>query len=177
MRNVGPRVAGWLTQLLQRDDGLRWIWITVLVIVADLVSKFFATTFLSLHEPVALMPSLNFLLAYNSGAAFSFLSSASGWQRWFFVIIAVAISIMIVVWLRRMPTQERLSGVALSFILGGAIANVWDRIQYGYVIDFIDVYYGQWHWPVFNLADSAITLGAVLLIIDTLFVSKKGSDE
>ena len=176
MRNVVARVAGWLTQQLQRDDGLRWIWITVLVVVIDQISKFFATVFLSLHEPVALMPSLNFLLAHNSGAAFSFLSSASGWQRWFFAILAGSISIGIVIWMKQLKQHEVLSAISLSLILGGAIGNLIDRVIYGYVIDFLDVYYQTYHWPVFNIADSAITLGVVFMLYESFMQKEQEID-
>ncbi len=159
-----------------RDDGWRWLWITLLVVIADQSSKFLASAYLELHDPVSLLPSLNFTLAHNTGAAFSFLSSASGWQRWFFVVLALVVSVMIMVWMKRLQGQEKLSGIALALILGGALGNVWDRIQLGYVVDFIDFYYQSWHFPVFNLADSAITLGAILLIIDT-FLASRGQRE
>jgi len=149
------------------SSGLRWLWLAVLVILLDQFSKQLAVSELMLHEAVPLLPSLNLMLAYNSGAAFSFLSSASGWQRWFFVILALAASLALMVWLRRLNKGQRLQACGLALILGGALGNVWDRLLYGYVIDFIDVYYGAWHFPVFNIADSAITVGAVLLIIDT----------
>jgi len=148
--------------------GLRWLWLTFVVLVFDQVSKQLAVSELVLHEAVALMPSLNLMLAYNFGAAFSFLSSASGWQRWFFVILALAVSTILIVWLRRLTSAQSLQASALALILGGALGNVWDRLMYGYVIDFIDVYYDQWHWPVFNVADSAIFVGAILMIVDTI---------
>jgi signal peptidase II len=148
--------------------GLRWLWLTVVVLLFDQLSKQWAIDGLVLHESMPLMPSLDLTLAYNSGAAFSFLSSASGWQRWFFVILALAVSLALLFWLWRLTSQQHLQGSALALILGGALGNVWDRLMYGYVVDFIDVYYGAWHWPVFNVADSAITVGAVLLIIDTI---------
>ena len=148
--------------------GLRWLWLTFVVLVFDQVSKQLAVSELVLHKAVALMPSLNLMLAYNSGAAFSFLSSASGWQRWFFVILALAVSTILIVWLRRLTSAQSLQASALALILGGALGNVWDRLMYGYVIDFIDVYYDQWHWPVFNVADSAIVVGVILLIVDTI---------
>lgn len=160
------------------SSGLRWLWLTVTIIVVDQFSKQLAVNVLELHEAVPLLPSLNLMLAYNTGAAFSFLSSASGWQRWFFVCLAVAVSVALMFWLRRLTTGHQLQACALALILGGALGNVWDRLTYGYVIDFIDVYYKNWHWPVFNVADSAISVGAVLLIIDTIIrpVSSHRSD-
>ena len=150
------------------SSGLRWLWLKVTVIVLDQFSKQLAVNGLELHEAVPLLPSLNLMLAHNTGAAFSFLSSASGWQRWFFVCLAVAVSLALMFWLRRLTAGHQLQACALALILGGALGNVWDRLAYGYVIDFIDVYYKNWHWPVFNIADSAIAVGAVLLIIDTI---------
>ncbi|MBI5451183.1 MAG: signal peptidase II [Gammaproteobacteria bacterium] len=162
----------WLTRWTERDDGLRWLWVSVLVIVLDQLSKYLATHSLELYQSVHVMPMFDLTLTYNAGAAFSFLSSASGWQRWFFIALALAVGTLIVVWLRRTPASERRAGLGLALILGGALGNVWDRIIHGRVIDFIDVYYAQWHWPVFNLADSAISLGAVLLVIDTILTGR-----
>ena len=104
---------------------------------------------------------------HNTGAAFSFLSDAGGWQRWLFAGLAVGMSVVISVWLTRLKENETLIAVALSLILGGAIGNLIDRLAYGYVIDFLDVYYETWHWPAFNIADSAITVGVVLMLIDS----------
>ncbi len=148
---------------------LKWLWLSVVVIVLDQVTKYMVTDSLHLYQSIPVLPSLNLVLAHNSGAAFSFLSDAGGWQRWFFTVIAIVVSIVIVVWITRLKQNELRLAVALSLVLGGAIGNVWDRIALGYVVDFIDVYYGEWHWPAFNVADSAICIGAVLLIIDALF--------
>ena len=146
---------------------LKWLWISLLVIVLDQITKSVAVSNLVLFQPVEIFPGFNFTLMHNKGAAFSFLSDASGWQRWFFAAIAIVVSIGILVWLKRLPTDHRLAAVSLTLILGGAIGNVWDRILLGYVVDFIDVYYAQYHWPAFNIADSAIFVGACLLIIDS----------
>lgn len=147
---------------------LKWLWVSVLVIALDQLSKLWASTSLNYAEPVNLLPSLNFTLMHNTGAAFSFLSQAGGWQRWVFAVLAVLISTVLVVWLTRLKTDQRWMAVALTMVLGGALGNVWDRIYLGYVVDFIDVYYERWHWPAFNIADSAIFVGAVMLIIDSL---------
>lgn len=150
---------------------LKWLWLSVFVLVLDQATKWLAENTLSLYETIAVLPSLNITLAYNSGAAFSFLADAGGWQRWFFIGLALVVSLVLLVWLAKLKPQAKLEALSLSLILGGAIGNVIDRVAFGHVIDFIDVYYGAMHWPAFNLADSAICIGAVLLIIDS-FVSK-----
>jgi signal peptidase II len=111
----------------------------------------------------------------NTGAAFSFLSRASGWQRWFFTTVALSISTALVIWLRRLPPGQNRLAAGLALILGGALGNVWDRLQSGQVVDFIYVYYQNWYWPAFNVADSAITVGAGLLILDTLASRRRGA--
>lgn len=143
---------------------LRWLWLSVVVIVLDQLSKYYFNHHLSLHEQLPVMPFFSFTLAYNTGAAFSFLSDASGWQRWFFISIAAIASVVLVVWMKRLRSDEKLQAAALALILGGALGNVWDRIALGYVVDFLLFYYDIYYFPAFNLADSAITLGAGLLI-------------
>jgi signal peptidase II len=149
------------------STGLRWLWLVAVVIILDQFSKQLVVNHLVLHQALPLLPSLNLLRAENTGAAFSFLSGASGWQRWFFIGLAVTISVLLLVWLGRLSAGHRLQAGALALILGGALGNLCDRVLHGYVIDFIDVYYRDWHFPVFNIADSAITVGAILLILDT----------
>jgi signal peptidase II len=161
-----------MSDLGSRLGNLRWLWISVVVIVLDQLTKVIATQTLQMHQPVAVFPLFNFTLAHNTGAAFSFLSDAGGWQRWFFTVIAVVVGAVIVVWLKRLRGDQVWLSIALTLILGGAIGNVWDRVTLGYVIDFLDFYYGDWHWPAFNVADSAITVGAVMLVIDALFLEK-----
>jgi len=146
---------------------LKYLWITGLIIVLDQASKWFIASWLSLHETVAVIPYFNFTMAHNYGAAFSFLSDAGGWQRWFFIVLAVVISVVLLIWIKGLKSTAKLEAISLSLIIAGAIGNVIDRIYYGYVIDFIDVYYGTYHWPAFNVADSAICIGAALLIIDS----------
>lgn len=153
---------------------MKWLWLAGMVLFADQISKYYAAELLVLYQPLPLLPSLNLTLAHNTGAAFSFLSSASGWQRWFFIGLALMVSAFIITWLRRLEPTQRLLGCSLALIMGGSLGNVCDRLVHGYVIDFIDVYYQQWHWPVFNIADSAISVGAVLLILETL-LSRRGS--
>lgn len=152
-----------------RDSGLRWLWLAAAVLVVDQLTKLWVSAALRLYEEVVLLPFLNVTLVHNTGAAFSFLSSASGWQRWFFILLALAVSAAIVVWLRRIGREQRWVPAGLALILGGALGNVWDRLAYGHVVDFIDVHYGGWHWPAFNAADSAITVGAAILILDALW--------
>ncbi len=150
------------------NSGLRWLWLTVLIIALDQASKIWISARFDLFDRVELLPFLNLVLVYNPGAAFSFLSDASGWQRWLFTGLALVVSGVILVWMRRLRCTERAPAMGLALILGGALGNVWDRLQHGHVVDFIDVYYRDWHWPAFNVADSAITIGVVLLIYDAM---------
>ena len=145
---------------------LRWLWVSVLVIVVDQLTKLWANAGLEFGQPVALLPVFNLTLVYNPGAAFSFLSDATGWQRWFFITLALGVSGFIVTWLTRLERGRVVLALALALILGGALGNMIDRVLFGHVIDFIDLHYRQWHWPVFNVADSAITVGACLVILD-----------
>jgi signal peptidase II len=142
---------------------LRYLTIATLVLLLDQLSKWWALNNLQLGTPEVVLPFLNWLLLFNPGAAFSFLAQGTGWQRWFFTIIGLAASAYII-WLLRKSQGEKLLCLALSLILGGALGNVIDRIMYGAVVDFIDLHYANWHWPAFNLADSAICLGAALII-------------
>ena len=146
-----------------------WLFLSLVVIVADQLTKWFAEAALSAYQPVAVMPMFNLTLAYNAGAAFSFLSDAGGWQRWFFIVLTLIVVGVLLNWLWRMRASERLHAASISLILGGAIGNLIDRVYLGYVIDFIDVYYQSHHWPIFNIADSAITVGVVLMVIDLFF--------
>ena len=150
--------------------GLRWLWLSVVIIVLDQWTKGLAVDGIRLFDSVPVMPFFDLTLMHNEGAAFSFLGDASGWQRWVLAAIAIVMSVAIVVWLGRMSTTERLRPAALALILGGALGNLYDRLTLGYVIDFIDWYYQTWHWPAFNIADSAITVGAVLYISAGMFV-------
>jgi len=142
---------------------LRSLAIATITLLLDQLSKWSALSNLKLGIPEPVLPFLNWLLLFNPGAAFSFLAQGSGWQRWFFTILGLLASIYIV-WLLRKSHNDQLLCVALSLILGGALGNVLDRIMYGAVVDFIDLYYANWHWPAFNIADSAICIGAALII-------------
>ncbi len=142
-------------------------WIAVLVFILDQASKWTAVQHLT-RQSMELTPFLNLALTYNSGAAFGFLHDASGWQNLFFVGVAIVVSIVILSMLWRLGANDVQVAVALMLVLGGAAGNVVDRLRLTYVVDFIDVYYRTWHWPTFNVADSAITLGAILLILDAM---------
>lgn len=144
---------------------VRLLWIAVVVLVLDQASKLLALEVLA-GPPVAVLPFFNLNLTFNTGAAFGFLNQASGWQNWFFIGIAGTVSVVIVFMMRSLTRHDLQTAVALSMILGGAIGNLVDRVRLGYVIDFIQLYYQTWSWPVFNIADSAITIGAVLLALD-----------
>jgi len=151
-----------------------WVWlaVTALVVLLDWHTKALVSEALELYRPVEVFSWLNITLAHNYGAAFSFLNDAGGWQRWFFIVLASVVSLVLLVWLLRLPRHEWLTGMGLALILGGAIGNLVDRIQLGYVVDFIDVYYKNWHYPAFNVADSAITCGVALLLVDALLLRR-----
>lgn len=155
----------------------RYWWIAATVFVLDQASKWWADAYLTIHPKIELLPILNISLAYNRGVAFGLFNEAGGWQRVFFSVLALVVSFIIVNMVRRMQEQEKVMAIALLLVLGGAIGNLVDRVFLGYVIDFIDVYYQHWHWPTFNVADSAITVGAVLLVWDTLFGQGKASSK
>jgi len=142
--------------------------IAALIVAADQATKALALSLLAPYAPVDVLPVLNFTLAFNPGAAFSFLAAAGGWQRWFLVVVALAVSVYLLVWLRGLSAGDRLQAVGLGLILGGAIGNVIDRLRLGEVIDFIDVHYAGWHWPAFNIADSAISIGVLLVLLCAL---------
>lgn len=149
-----------------------WLGLSGLIIVLDQLTKFWVVSALKLGQRVELAPFLNLVFVYNPGAAFSFLSDAGGWQRWFFVALALAVSAWLT-FLIRQHASERLLPLAAALILGGALGNVIDRIRYGAVVDFVDVHAAGWHWPAFNVADSAISVGVALLLWQQLFLAPK----
>ena len=151
-----------------RDSALIWLLLSIVVIALDQWTKHLALGALDYNRPVPVIDGLlNWTLLYNYGAAFSFLHTASGWQRWFFLGLGLAAAAFIT-WMLRRHGQQRMFAWALTLILGGAIGNVIDRLLHGYVVDFIQVHAGGWYFPAFNIADSAITIGAILLILDEL---------
>lgn len=157
---------------------MRWLWLSVLAVVLDQLTKSIAEAELVLHQPVPVFPGFNITLMYNKGAAFSFLADAGGWQRVLFVFLSTAISIFLFFWLKQISrdeqqSQNQLLQIAISLILGGAVGNLIDRAMTGEVVDFIQVYYSSYYFPTFNIADSAITLGAGLLILDMLLESRR----
>ncbi len=148
---------------------LRFIWLAVLVIVLDQWSKHWIVANFSQYQLHRILPFLNFSLIFNHGAAFSFLNNAGGWQRWLFSGIAIVISIAVLIWMSKTPRKNIYLNIGLALILGGALGNLWDRITLGYVVDFVDFHINTWHFATFNLADSAITIGVILLILDLIF--------
>ena len=145
---------------------LLWLSLAGVLLVLDLWTKHLASQNLELYRPLPINSWLNLTLAHNDGAAFSFLAGAGGWQRWFFTTVAVVVSGVLLIWLKRLPNHARLLPVAIALVLAGALGNMVDRIRLGYVVDFIDIHYGGWHWPAFNLADSVIVVGVILLLLE-----------
>jgi signal peptidase II len=152
-----------------RAGASNWLWLALAVMVLDQWTKSLITDNLAEFDVIVVLPVLEIMRLHNEGAAFSVLSGAGGWQRWLFTGLGIAVSVGILVWLRRMPNKgQNLLAAGLSLILGGALGNVVDRVLLGHVVDFIRVHYEQHYFPAFNVADSAITIGAALLILDNL---------
>ncbi len=177
---------------------MRWLWLSVLVVILDQLSKIFVAEHLAFKPPMELTSWLNFVLAHNTGAAFSFLGDAGGWQRWFFAVLASIVSIVLIVWILKLPKKACWIACSLALILGGAVGNLIDRVRFGYVIDFIDFHIDSWPWSfvkfnfdtwkfetfdiynwhfaTFNIADTAIFIGAVMMLIDAFFLKTTESD-
>ncbi|ASV36620.1 lipoprotein signal peptidase [Pseudomonas sp. NS1(2017)] len=157
-----------------RFGRLGWLVLSLLVLVIDQVSKAHFEGSLQMFQQIVVIPDyFSWTLAYNTGAAFSFLADGGGWQRWLFALIAVVVSAVLVVWLKRLGRDDTWLAIALALVLGGALGNLYDRIALGHVIDFILVHWqNRWYFPAFNFADSAITVGAIMLALD-MFKSKK----
>ena len=151
---------------------LKWLALSFVALVLDQVSKWAIDSSMQLYQSIPLVPYFNLTYLRNTGAAFSFLSEAGGWQRWFFAGLAIVISGILAVWLLKLKPHEKLLAVALSLVLGGAIGNLIDRIAYGYVIDFLDFYYNDWHFAAFNIADSAISLGVGLMLLESFGIGR-----
>ncbi|MEM9242726.1 MAG: signal peptidase II [Pseudomonadota bacterium] len=158
--------------MLSRRRQLSWLIISIIIIALDLSSKYLIAKYLDIDKPYYLLPFLNLSLAHNSGAAFSFLGGAGGWQRWVFIAITVVVCVVMLVWLCRLSRQP-FKSLALALIIGGAIGNLWSRLTLGYVIDFIDFHIHGWHFATFNIADSAITVGVIVLLI-VMFFDQRG---
>jgi signal peptidase II len=159
---------------LMKTTGLRFLWISTIIFMFDQWTKYAIVDSMRLYESIQITSFFNLTYVHNYGAAFSFLYDAGGWQVYFLSTVALLVSAFILWWLRQATKEQLLLPVAFSFILGGALGNVFDRIMHGYVIDFLDFYYGTYHWPAFNVADSAIFIGAALLIID-MFKNKEAN--
>jgi signal peptidase II len=158
-----------------RFGRLGWLWISALVLIVDQASKYYFEHSLELYQQIVVIPNyFSWMLAYNTGAAFSFLADSGGWQRWLFAVIAVVVSAVLVVWLKRLGRSDTWLAIALALVLGGALGNLYDRIVLGHVIDFIFVHWHEHGFPAFNVADSAITVGAIMLALDMFKTKKSG---
>lgn len=141
----------------------RWLTVSALVLGFDQFTKYLSVTHLNLADRIPVWPGFDLTLRYNAGAAFSFLADAAGWQRGLFIVFGLVVSVVIYIWLGKLTAREKQTGFALAFILGGACGNTLDRINDGRVVDYLLFYYKDWEWPAFNLADTAICLGVLLL--------------
>lgn len=163
-------------QANSRFGAWAWLWLTLAIIVLDQWTKWLITSNFVEYQSLTLLPVFDLIRLHNEGAAFSFLSNASGWQRWMFTALGIGVSAGLVVWLKRLPARgQSLLAAALALIIGGALGNVIDRVLLGHVIDFIHVHYRQWYFPAFNVADSSITVGAILLILDSVLSGRRAA--
>ncbi|WP_439107222.1 signal peptidase II [Congregibacter sp.] len=147
----------------------RWYGLATVIVAMDQGSKWLASSELAYATPVKILSWFNLTLHHNEGAAFSFLAGAGGWQRWFFAVLALVVSGMIAYWIKELKPRQWQLSLALALVLGGALGNLVDRVYLGYVVDFISVHYRDWYFPTFNVADAAISVGAFLIIIDSVF--------
>lgn len=152
---------------------LTWLWLSLLVLVLDQVTKIAISNSFQMYEKLEITSFFNLTLAHNPGAAFSFLAGEDGWQRWFFTIIAVVISAVLVVWLHRLPKSDKWMGICLALVLGGALGNLVDRVMYGYVVDFLSFHWQGSYFPAFNVADAGISVGAFMMAVDVIKNPKK----
>ena len=158
---------------MSQRNALPWLLLSVAVVALDQLTKFIVLGALDPQVPQVVIPGLlNWTLAFNTGAAFSFLADQQGWQRWLLAALAVGISAVLTRWLAQTPRAEWRTALPLALVIGGALGNLIDRLRFGHVVDFIQVYHGQWFFPAFNVADSAISVGAALLVWFGLFASK-----
>ncbi|NOI64785.1 signal peptidase II [Vibrio sp. 99-8-1] len=157
-----------LESMSLQQSGVRWLWLATLVFIADIGIKYLVMNRMGFgwDNRIEILPFFNFLYVHNYGAAFSFLSEQGGWQRWFFSAIAFIVCGMLVYWMSKLPAKEKWNNIAYALIIGGAIGNVYDRLVHGFVVDYLDFFWGNYHWPAFNLADSAICIGAAMIILD-----------
>ncbi|WP_223788957.1 signal peptidase II [Marinicella meishanensis] len=157
------------------NSGLKLLWLSALVLLLDQLTKAWASQAFELYVPHQITGFFNLTLMHNEGIAFSLLADQSGWQRYFISVVAIVIVVWLLYWLWQNKPHMKLQNTALALVVGGALGNIWDRVQLGYVVDFIELHYHNYYWPAFNVADAAITLGAVLLIIDA-FKNKPEKD-
>lgn len=163
--------------LTLKQSGVRWLWLALLVFVVDIGIKLVVMNSMGYgwENRIEILPFFNLLYVHNYGAAFSFLSDQAGWQRWFFTAIAFVVTGLLAFWMRRLPVSDKWNNIAYALIIGGAVGNVFDRVVHGFVVDYLDFYWGNYHWPAFNLADSAICIGAAMIILDSFRSSKKAA--
>ena len=159
----GPLARVWFTPTRGASN---WLWLSFFVVLIDQVTKAFVIGMVRMQDSIALLPILDIVYLENEGAAFSILAGASGWQRWFFIALALVVSIVLMVWMRHIRHEQTLLAVGLALILGGAFGNVIDRVWHSYVVDFIYFHWSRWYFPAFNIADAAISVGAGFLLID-----------
>ena len=162
-----------VAQLSPMRQPLRWLWVAVAVVVLDLATKAIASSQLGYLQPVEVLPFFNLTLMHNTGAAFSFLAAHPGWQRWFFALIAIGASVGLTIWLSRIRADEKVLAISLPLIIGGALGNLYDRLVHGYVVDFLSFHVAGWYYPAFNVADIAITLGAIGLIWESIMGDRR----
>jgi len=161
---------------LFKETGLSWLWLTLLCLIIDQITKHWVAGTFDYRESLAVLPFFNLTYVHNTGAAFSFLADQGGWQRWFFTAIASIASIVFLVWMAKTPKQQRLLSIAFALILSGAVGNLIDRALFGYVIDFLDFHWAGYHFAAFNVADSVIFIGAALMIFES-FTSQEANQE
>jgi signal peptidase II len=176
--NSGPLTRVWFHPTRGASN---WLWLSFFVVLLDQATKALVINTIKLQGSVVLLPILDLVYLENTGAAFSILAQAAGWQRWFFIALALVVSIVLMVWLRRIKPGQTILAIGLSLVLGGALGNVIDRVMHGYVVDFIYFHWNDWYFPAFNIADSAISVGAACLLLDAFRESghekKKGSND
>lgn len=162
---------------MQKKSGLSFLWLSAVAFFIDLLTKYIVTQNFELYESVNILPIFNLTYARNTGAAFSFLAEHGGWQKYFFIVLALVISAVLVYLLRKNSAQQKLQNSAYALIIGGALANMADRAYNGFVVDFFDFFWREWHYPVFNVADIAICVGVGLLILDSFKNGEKKADK
>lgn len=161
-----------MTAVIKNRTGLIWLWLAIAAFLIDQGSKLYIVEHFQLGESVNLLPVFNFTYARNYGAAFSMLADAGGWQRWLFGLIAVSVSGLLIYWLKNQKASQYWSNISYALILGGALGNLYDRIMHGYVIDFLHAYWNNNHFPIFNLADVWICIGAAMLVLEAIMENK-----